>query len=59
MSNVCEICKKYEATKNIGLSGTDDFYQLEVCVDCYNTYGCDYLSPEDVDQLLGGTPCQN
>jgi|BioPla2DNA2_1021312.scaffolds.fasta_scaffold189133_3 ribosome-binding protein aMBF1 (putative translation factor) len=52
MMNICDYCKKETKEYNeIILDGTDDFYVLEVCNDCYEILN-DYYSPEDVDKII-------
>lgn len=51
----CDMCSKnfvYEP-RPLTLEGEDDFYQLEVCDDCYDKYSGDYYSPVDIECILG------
>jgi len=53
--NKCEICKKEieYIPLEIYLDGTDDFYRLELCVECDEIYGHDYFEPSQVDKIIG------
>ena len=50
----CDICKNKIKEEGIELTldGTDDIYNLTVCEECYDKFGLDYISSEDVDELL-------
>lgn len=51
----CDICKnkiKEEERIELTLDGTDDIYNLTVCEKCYDKFRNDYISPEEVNELL-------
>lgn len=50
---VCEFCKsKCSHTNNIGLSGSEDYYQLDVCDSCTEALTGDYFEPEQIDRMM-------
>lgn len=49
----CDSCsKKVLERDTITLNGTDDFYNLDVCDECYDRLS-DVYTPEQVDRLMG------
>lgn len=52
--NKCDICKKEtdKELREIGLYGTNDYYILNVCEQCYELYDGDYYPLEEVDEII-------
>lgn len=53
LKEFCDSCgTKVLDRESITLNGTDDFYNLEVCEECYERL-LDCYTPEQVDRLMG------